>query len=764
MYRVFEVLNSNPNAIGIYDKWISSIPDKLIEPSIKSYSGINLEDPTQRNERLFPLLRHNMYVIDYWLAVDIFPREAKTFEKKLICTAWDLCSEQLKHRVTGFSGTNDTKNILPLPIAQNDLEELQQTNENVRETLKRIENQGYFPLEANFSTQDIIKKLVSDNIPVLLDAGALMLERSNEQMAYDWLIYAQKQKKNYDAAVYFDSMDVIQTIDQNGVIVELNFSVYRDNLSRCLVYIDDAHIRGTDLKFPKRWKGCVTLSGDITCDKTVQACMRMRDLGKGHAIAFWASHEASIRIKNECNSEYDFVSNEHVIKFIRKNSEQFEKDNAPYWITAALNYTKKLASHKLYENSIDPNALIDLSNKCVDDEIVTLKDIYGEKKWQTLLDISQQKFKELENVYHVRNDIVQFIRRINDEVCKKLNERQIPCIQFGLDEEQEKEMEQEIEQEYHIERPVPARPKIPKYNDLLENFLTYGPRLNVQLLVNAKVIIPISKSLDNTKFYEPFKNECDAWSNNLYVSKDFKRVLDIKSNCDEFLRPVWWVGGIRVATGFCWIILSSFECNELISTFEKSPYATLFMYRSRTNKTQNNLIHESRLQITGMLNPMAIDLKLEVEIGIFGGSMFFKSDAEQNMFCDFIGSIPRPRTSELERAFTNGLIQPNGFVPIEKRKTHPVSLYVGGCRFNANPNSLVISLIIAHHHLMRKESHVASIVGRGIKCQIELGTDDHNADMVDILAWQPFTSRSSRPSVLDLQPTAWKRIKLEIDS
>lgn len=91
LLRVFEILKSNQNAAAIYEKWIGNVPKALREPTIESYSGVNLSDPNQRDQLLFPLFRFNMYVIDYWLSAEVYPREAKTFEKKLICTAWDLC-------------------------------------------------------------------------------------------------------------------------------------------------------------------------------------------------------------------------------------------------------------------------------------------------------------------------------------------------------------------------------------------------------------------------------------------------------------------------------------------------------------------------------------------------------------------------------------------------------------------------------------------------------------------------------------------------
>lgn len=156
-----------------------------------------------------------MHVIDFYLAKFVFPRDAKTFKEKLVCTTWDLCSFMLEHPLRGFSGTNDTKNILPISVKQDDLPELETTNEEVRQKLLLPENQDYKSLEANVSGKAIIEQLVDCEIPVLLDAGALMLELNNQQVATEWL--ALSPDTFFDAAIYFDENDVIQTIDRKGL-------------------------------------------------------------------------------------------------------------------------------------------------------------------------------------------------------------------------------------------------------------------------------------------------------------------------------------------------------------------------------------------------------------------------------------------------------------------------------------------------------------------------------------------------------------------
>lgn len=173
------VLENKADAHSIYQSWFQkdegSIPEKLVHRSIQSYKGINLADPYQRDQHLFPPLRHNMKVINFFLSEVVYPIETKVSTKKLMCTAWDLCSEQLKHCVTGFSGTNDTKDILPLPIVQNDLPQLENTNKKMERVL--LDSQiprSYESLPQNSNAKLIITTLVKKNIPVLLDSGALV--------------------------------------------------------------------------------------------------------------------------------------------------------------------------------------------------------------------------------------------------------------------------------------------------------------------------------------------------------------------------------------------------------------------------------------------------------------------------------------------------------------------------------------------------------------------------------------------------------------
>ncbi|XP_037036477.1 uncharacterized protein LOC119074450 [Bradysia coprophila] len=724
--ETFNILSLSKNATSIYEKWVESVPAELINrTTIRIYSSVNLSDPHQRDELLFPLFRFNMHAIDFWLSNVVFPREAKAFETKLMCTAWDLCNDHLAHPVTGFSGTNDTKNILPLPIAQNDLYELESTNEEVRLVLLQ---QKYDHLPANISGKQIIEKLVRNATPVLLDAGALMLELNNREVATEWL--KASSDESFDAAVYFDSSDVLQSIDRNGTVTEFDCSVYRDNLRRCLVYLDDVHTRGTDLKFPLDWKACVTLSGDITRDKTVQASMRMRQLGKGHSIVFWASYEADVRIRSICKlSAKSPVTSKNVVEFVCSKSKQFETEHTVHWTAGAHNYTKKLLGHKLHETLDDRDSLKDLYQKCADAEFIKLEDMYGDKEDALLSDIAKSKFNQLLDANKDNPEGCAFIESVGSAVIQKILKQAPNVRRFiqALDEEQEKELEHELEEECQIEKPPPMSPAAPRFDKMLRRLFSSSENATVpQTMINKNQLIPFHSSLRITHLIQNYAAETKAWSDHLYVTEDFMRVLKREraftdnSDCDEYLRPVWWIARVNVKNDkFYLILLSSYECDQLMPVFKNSKRAALHMFRPKLSKHQSNLLHETSLQVTGMTDSPSISANDEAQIAVYAGSMYFNGEVEQNAYCNFLGLIPRPRSDEHEDAFQQGIIKPNGFVPMENRR-HSIAISdaVDMCKFRKNPVDLAIQLIETHHQLIREESHAASILKRGTKQSI----------------------------------------------
>ena len=86
--------------------------------------------------------------------------------------------------MTGFSGTNDSKILLPLTARYYEIPELTGTNGNLIANLLLRENNRYKSLLPESSAKGILALISSTDksIKLLLDVGALMLELSNDQV------------------------------------------------------------------------------------------------------------------------------------------------------------------------------------------------------------------------------------------------------------------------------------------------------------------------------------------------------------------------------------------------------------------------------------------------------------------------------------------------------------------------------------------------------------------------------------------------------
>jgi hypothetical protein len=237
--------------------------------------GVNLEDQVQR-QAIFKLLKRNKRIADFYLSTFVFPKEAKEFSLKLSTSGWDI-AENRTYPTTGFSGTNDNRYLLPLSISQRDLPELLSTNAVVLENLLRPENNHYHCAEKDgnrLSVDQLLDLIVAElpSIHVVLDVGAQVLELDNRGVAEHWL--AKVPSVSVQAAVFFNNDDELVVLGRDGTSELLMTSSFAGRLDQCLVYLDEAHTRGTDLNLPNRSRAAVTLGPKLTKDRLVQGTHR----------------------------------------------------------------------------------------------------------------------------------------------------------------------------------------------------------------------------------------------------------------------------------------------------------------------------------------------------------------------------------------------------------------------------------------------------------------------------------------------------------
>lgn len=217
-------------------------------------------------------------VINHYLNHFVFPVHAKQFDVKLQASAWDMPlfskegQQQRGARTTGFSGTNDIRTMLPLTIRQDDLPSLQQTSAEVLSYLLQPRNRMCKVIRnasgRRATEQDFLQQMCDAKIRILIDAGAYILEMDNITLAHTWLMIDHEAK----AAIYFrsDNQAWVHYRGDTKNDAPLLATPFADDLSECVVYLDQAHTRGIDLRFPLYARGALTLALKQTKDYTMQ--------------------------------------------------------------------------------------------------------------------------------------------------------------------------------------------------------------------------------------------------------------------------------------------------------------------------------------------------------------------------------------------------------------------------------------------------------------------------------------------------------------
>ena len=273
MRQVLELLGRDNDPSLEYTSWIRNNQD--LPQYLRNWNAVNLEDNRLCHEELFPKLRYGKKVADYYMANIVFPREGKEFDEKLSTSGWDIVSKSKHHITTGFSGTNDNRFALPLYISQQDLPELQHTSGKVLNVVLRKENLIYHcakdPKGRQLSTEGLIRYFtqIDSNIRVLIDVGAQVLDTPNRDFVEAWI----QAVPEVDAGIFFDEEDNVMVLTRDSEVENLSVSSFQSRIDHCVVYLDEVHTRGTDLKLPATVRAAVTLGPRLTKDRLVQGVL-----------------------------------------------------------------------------------------------------------------------------------------------------------------------------------------------------------------------------------------------------------------------------------------------------------------------------------------------------------------------------------------------------------------------------------------------------------------------------------------------------------
>jgi hypothetical protein len=427
----------------------------------------------------------------------VFPRHAKQFDTKLQASGWDLVlydpTCKARARTTGFSGTNDSRHQLPMMIKQNDLPKLAHTNAEVlsyllytrnRQYIRMVDIHGHRLSETGLLQKMLnpYNKLIRDNrgdlvpdpgqrIRVLIDAGAQILEHDNRSLAKAWLTIDTSAA----AAVFFESDHRPWVLYRKGTTVPLVASPFVENLGDCLVYLDESHCRGTDLKLPPSARAALTLGPHVTKDALAQAAMRLRLLGQSQAVTFFAPPEVhqsilDLRypqgIKGTRNGlGHEFISSTDVISWLLRRSCDTIEQLEPLYFTQGNTYMQhvqsKIDNPEILERSYQLERFLSTVRS---KEIHTLKQLYEPKRRAAVVQ-STSFIRPLQS----------FVAELTQRK-KAFQDRGFAVHASALEEvEQEREVEFEVESVREAQKPVHFNAlKIPRIHKDIEEFAKTG--------------------------------------------------------------------------------------------------------------------------------------------------------------------------------------------------------------------------------------------------------------------------------------------------
>jgi hypothetical protein len=640
LFVAFSHLSRSDQADIEYQAWVKDARD--LEQGFLHLVGVNLKDQVQCEMQVFPHLRYAKGAIDYFLSYVVFPREMKEFPHKLSSSGWDI-GQPKTHPTTGFSGTNDSRKVLPLSVEHVDLPDQKHTNALVLENLLREENAIALvsPRRKDFSSDAmLVLSEVTKMIPpvqVILDVGAQILELSNLDVANEWLKLTEGNAR-MQAVVFFNDDDELFVVDRAGNIEILQTSSFAKRLDVCFVFLDEAHTRGTDLKLPAWYRAAVTLGPNLTKDRLVQgklvrllvllitdthkACMRMRKLGNGQSVVFCVPEEISNKIlARTSKSDASSIDVLDVLSWTILETSIDIRRSMPLWAAQGQRFEEQ---RKLWAEVRTMDGFVmskSQAEKFLEDESRSLDARYRPSSYTEItsfIHAGQNRYSNL---------IIERYRQFND----------LDFNTATLQEEQERELSPEIEQERQVQKPALAVPAAHAIHPDLRKFISEG--------------IPVIASTGYKPAFEALRNTSAAahldvsqFPKTLFLTEDFSCTVKFSGKSyisDSYQRPVQWIltstaDGTSQMVRYM-MIISPYEAQQLLPDIKKSKTVALHLYTPRPNLNFRSLDGLDLYTVPVQAKSRVLPRHLVVQLNLFSGQLYLSSFEEYVEICKFLG-------------------------------------------------------------------------------------------------------------------------------
>ncbi|KAH8896015.1 hypothetical protein GQ53DRAFT_854400 [Thozetella sp. PMI_491] len=613
-----------------YDRWAQHA--QHLPGSLRDWNSINIDDEVQFLE-LWSNLRYNMVVVDYFLNNFVFPLHAKQFKTKLQSNGWDIplfssslaakskeAEKQTRALTTGFSGTNDNRSMLPLTIKQEDLPSLSHTNAEVLTYLLHKRNRRYVlmadKMGRRISEEGFLQLLHNHGIRVLIDSGASILEMENMTLARKWLEIDNRAP----AALYFDSSNKPWIMGRQGTRTPLVASTFADDLYECLVYIDEAHTRGTDLKLPATARGALTLGLGQTKDHTVQAAMRLRQLGTTQSVVFFAPPEVHQSITDhKGKQDAGRIDSSDVISWLLANTCAGIEQLQPLYHSQGMDFCKRMNAAASF-----PDFLQDHHQR--ESYVAEIK----QEEQQSLKHLYEPKAKgQVSSLQDVKDpQIAAFVKELKTQK-RAFRDTGAAVHGSALQEvEQEREVAFEVESVRQMKKPFHYDTyQYPGLHKDLDMFARTG-----RLPAGSYVQTHFLQAMARTGLGRKFGVAASDSTSKLFVSGEFCRTVKFAAS-DNFLRPVNWILWSEITQTA--IIIIPEEADALIPILREPREANNTYLLTYAAPITRKMMHFNQLDyytVPTLPKGWKAPDWLIADLGLFSGRLYFNWSEYKSVF------------------------------------------------------------------------------------------------------------------------------------
>ncbi|KAK0643172.1 hypothetical protein B0T16DRAFT_391740 [Cercophora newfieldiana] len=723
LYHCIELLRRSDQAEEEYGIWAKASP--FLPPSFGHFSSINPKDRSQCEEIIFPTLKYSKPTIDFYLSRVVFSREMKQFPLKLSASGWDLAGSKNKnHPLTGFSGTNDSKGVLPLSVTALDVQP--HTNATVLSTLLREENMVVELADSRASQLaplteamliEVLRRPGLPEMQVVLDVGAQIVESSNAEMAKKLL--AAAPTGDADAVIFFSDGDDLSVLTRDGTVHDFLTSPFASHTDRCFVFLDQAHTRGTDLKLPDKYRAAVTLGPGLTKDALVQACMRMRKLGRGQSVTFLVSPEMGKRIRSvrgQADGRPLKVSD--ILAWAISETWEEAVRSTPLWATQGIRYLEQEAIWKDAKES-DGFSTTHV-RRYLEPEGASLEQRYSVAP----IDANSGQTESVALLARLRPNSDRHGGNVDEEQnaqAAAIREKLVACCgtsgqtpaTLGLEEEQERELAPEMEQESQIARPEPYEALPHSLEPALVEFSRTG-----RVLPGSAVFLSCYVAMTKTSSAPLFHSgNLSLFPGNLLVTKDFSRTVEEKGPAycsDSFQRGVQWVlvGEAKRHNGTTvhnMVVISQWEASRikpLLEDLERqlspsaAPPTTLHAYLPLSSLTFRTMEDLDTYVVPASATGRQVPKELVTQLNLFAGQLYLRCYHEYLRLCRYLGLAHATNTAGMD-------VGTDGFVG---RRGYPE------CEFDTSPVPFLVDMYlkIRRDGVDFKKTHMGAVLGGDI--------------------------------------------------